>query len=359
MKRIPYLLKKLLKYVQGIFKNRKTSKDVQIFAKKGKKAIPYGIGSYELIREGNYYYVDKTGYLREIEKASPYLFFIRPRRFGKTLFISMMETYYDIYKKDQFEQYFEETHIFENPTPGRNSYLVLKFDFSGVAPSMDQVEESFLNHVKDVVEYFISKYKNLLNVNSKETINELKSRKHPADILTGLLTLCRMAVQKLYVLIDKYDNFANGILSTTGKKDYEKLANGENSFRHFFSAIKAGTSGSDTPITRLFMTGGRCITLDGVTSGFNIGENISTDAAFNEMMGFREQEVIEMIEYYRNAGETRHDTDYLMNVMNRMYDRSLFLKESNVKVFNSTLVLHFLKEYFKNHQIPEKLFYRN
>lgn len=359
MKRIPILFKKLLKYFRGIFKRKPAKADVQPFAKTEKKAIPYGIGSYELMREGDYYYVDKTGYLRVIEKASPYLFFIRPRRFGKTLFISMMETYYDIYKRDQFERYFKGTGIFENPTHGRGSYLILKFDFSAVMPSVEQVEESFLNHTKDVVEYFVSKYKDLLNVDVKETVKELKNKRNPTDILNGLLNLCRIAAQKVYVIIDEYDNFANTILSTAGKTDYEKLTHGEGFFKSFFNAVKTGTSSSDTPITRLFMTGVSPITLDDVTSGFNIGENISTDSAFTDIMGFREQEVTEFIEYYRSRGEIRHDTDYLMDVMSRWYNHYRFSKESDIKVFNPTLVLHFLKEYFKNYKIPDELFDRN
>lgn len=359
MKRIPNLFKRLLKYVQGDFKKKPGKTDARPFAKQEKKAIPYGIGSYELMREEDYYYVDKTGYLREIEKASPYLFFIRPRRFGKTLFISMMETYYDIYKKDRFGQYFEGTDIFENPTPRRNSYLILIFNFSAVSPSVDQVEESFLSHVKDVVDYFVSKYKSLLNVDAKETIKELKNKKNSTDILNHLLTLCRIAAQKVYVIIDEYDNFANTVLSTAGKTDYEKLTHGEGFFKSFFNAVKTGTSSSDTPITRLFMTGVSPITLDDVTSGFNIGENISTDSAFNEIMGFREQEVTEMIEYYRSRGEILHDTDYLMDVMSRWYNHYRFSKESDSTVFNPTLVLHFLKEYFKNHKMPDELFDRN
>ena len=182
-----------------------------------------------------YYYVDKTGYLEHLEKAGRYIFFIRPRRFGKTLFISMMEAYYDINKKNQFEKLFKGTDIFENPTGERKSYLILKFDFSAVASSMNKVEDSLLNHVKNTAEYFVSKYKELLKVDAEDTIKKLKTQKGINDLLDDLLSLCKNARQKVYVIIDEYDNFANTILSTSGSEAYRILTHGEGFFRHFFA----------------------------------------------------------------------------------------------------------------------------
>ncbi|MCI0471481.1 MAG: AAA family ATPase, partial [Candidatus Aminicenantes bacterium] len=322
--------------------------------------IPYGIGSYEKIREDDYYYVDKTGYLEVIEKAGKYLFFIRPRRFGKSLFLSMMETYYDVNKKEKFDFYFKGTDVFNNPTPERNSYLVLKFDFSGIASTKEQVEESFLCHVRDSARTFISKYKKLLNINEEKIIEEIeKTRKNPADVLEFLLTLCKVADRKIYIIIDEYDNFANTILSTSGEKEYEDLTHGGGFFKTFFAMIKKGTSGSDIPIGRIFITGVSPITLDDVTSGFNIGENISIDKPFNEMMGFTNQEVIDLIEYYRKAGRIKHETGFLFEIMNEWYNHYRFYKESGLEVFNPTLVMYFLKEYRKEYKLPEELIDRN
>ena len=326
---------------------------------KTQKDIPYGVGSYEEIRERNLCYVDKTSYLREIEKAGLYLFFIRPRRFGKSLFLAMMETYYDVNKKEQFEYYFKGTDIFISPTPMRNSYLVLKFDFSGIVSSINQVEKSFLNHVKNRAQVFISKYKELLNIDEEKTIAEIETQGNPSDVLSRLLTLCEMAGRKIYIIIDEYDNFANTILSTHGRNDYEKLTHGEGFFKTFFAVIKKGTTGSGISVGRLFMTGVSPITLDDVTSGFNIGENISIDKPFNEMMGFREQEVMELLEYYRKSGKIRHETPYLLEIMSRWYDNYRFSKESDITLFNSTLVMYFLKEYQKNYRIPDDLIDRN
>jgi len=323
--------------------------------------IPYGVGSFEEIKEKNYYFVDKSGYLREIEKNKSYLFFIRPRRFGKTLFLSMMETYYDVNKKDQFEFYFKNTAIFENPTKERNSYLVLKFDFSGIDSSVNQVEKSFLTHVKYRARIFISNYKELLKIDENKTFSEIENLGNPSDVLSLLLTLCQIAKQKIYIIIDEYDNFANTILSTAGEKGYEDLTHGVGFFRTFFAALKKGTSGSDIPIGRLFMMGVSPITLDDVTSGFNIGENISIDSLFNEMLGFREQEVVDIIEYYSKAGRIRHETAYLLDIMNSWYNHYRFGKESesNRTLFNPTLVMYFLNEYQKNYKIPDDLIDRN
>jgi hypothetical protein len=327
---------------------------------KTQKAIPYGIGSYEMIRERNLYYVDKTPYLREIEKTGYYLFFIRPRRFGKSLFLAMMETYYDVNMREEFEYYFKDTDIFDNPTPERNSYLVLKFDFSGIASSsIEKTEISFLHDIKNQAQVFISKYKHFFDIDPKQKIKELMSLTNPSDVLSDLLTICRLNEQNIYIIIDEYDNFANTILSTRGRSEYEKLTHGEGFFKSFFATIKKGTTGSGAPIGRLFMTGVSPITLDDVTSGFNIGDNISIDESFNEMMGFREKEVIELIEYYRKAGKIRHETPYLLDIMSRWYNNYRFSKESDISLFNSTLVMYFLKQYQKNYQIPEDLIDRN
>ncbi|MCK4765656.1 MAG: AAA family ATPase [Candidatus Aminicenantes bacterium] len=323
------------------------------------KGIPYGVGSYEEIKERNLYYVDKTDFLKKIETAGSYLVFIRPRRFGKTLLISMMETYYDVDKAGQFDTYFFGTAVFKQPTLERNSYLILKFDFSQIKSSVDQVEASFFNHVVNQANIFISKYHRLLDVEPKKTMAELAAKKNAPDLLSSLLSLCRIADRHIYVIIDEYDNFANTILSTAGTSPYEDLTHGEGFFKEFFKVIKSGTSGSDIPVKRLFITGVSPITLDDVTSGFNIGENISIDSAFNEMMGFREAEVIEMIDYYSKAGKLSHQPQHLLQVMSRWYNHYRFSREARGGIFNPTLVLYFLKEYSKNQKIPDELFDEN
>jgi len=338
---------------------RKTRRSIDSQAKdREPKAIPYGVGSFEEIRESNFYYVDKTEYLEKIETQGRYLVFIRPRRFGKTLLISMMETYYDVDKAADFAYYFKGTHVFDHPTAERNAYLILKFDFSQVKSTADQVEASFTNHVFNQAKIFISKYHRLLRVDPDKAIENL-STQNASDLLSNVLADCRRAEQKIYLVIDEYDNFANTLLSTAGRMFYERLTHGEGFFKDFFKIIKSGTSGSDIPVKRMFVTGVSPITLDDVTSGFNIGENISIDKTFNELMGFREQEVIDMLEYYRSVGKIHHRTGDLLEVMGRWYDHYRFSPEAGMKVFNPTLVLYFLKEYFKAQKIPDELFDRN
>jgi len=317
--------------------------------------IPYGISDYERIVEKNYYYVDKTPYLHSLEKTGEYLFLIRPRRFGKSLFLSLLQTYYDIIKADRFDLFFKGTALHQNPTNEKNSYLILKFNFSMVSPDIDMVEESFLGHVLEAGDIFISEYKQFLNIDEKETLEELKRKNTAPDILRHLIHLCKKSNQKLFITIDEYDNFTNTILSSLGTHHYKNLTHGESFFRTFFNVLKGGTSGSGAPISRLFITGVSPITMDDVTSGFNIGNNITTDRIFNEMQGFTTDEMIEMIEYYRQHGQIKHPTSYLMEIMDQWYNSYRFSKKSQATVFNPDMALYFLKEYFKEYEIPEEM----
>ena len=186
------------------------------------KKIPYGVANYERVVQKNYYYVDKTMYLRTIEESGDYLFFIRPRRFGKSLFLSVMEAYYDVFYKDRFEEFFKGTWIYDHPTAERGKYLVLSLNFSAVEPDPGKMETSFSNHVRGEAVYFIQKYNDFLSTNKKMTYysNTIEESSSAPDILTNLLLLCKGAQQELYVLIDEYDNFANTILSTVGAEAY-------------------------------------------------------------------------------------------------------------------------------------------
>jgi hypothetical protein len=325
------------------------------------KEIPYGISDYELIRKENYYYVDKTSYLTTIKKTGRYLFFIRPRRFGKSLFLSMMETYYDVLYKDRFEELFKGTAIYKRPTEDKNAYLVLKFNFSMVDPAVDKVEASFLDHVRETALAFIQKYTDYLLTEREYYLKAIKEKNSASDILSTLVQLCKSSHQKLYVIIDEYDNFSNTILSTFGKGAYKKLTHGAGSFRAFFSVLKGGTDGTGAPFSRLFLSGVSPITLDDVTSGYNIGENISLDDAFNRMLGFTETDVKQMVDYYKSLGRINHDTGYLVELIREWYGNYLFSEHSKgrERLYNSDMVLYFLKEYFKTRSIPNNLIDRN
>jgi hypothetical protein len=328
---------------------------------KAVKEIPYGISDYGIIRNENYYYVDKTQYLEKLQKAGRYLFFVRPRRFGKSLLVSMMEAYYDIYYKDRFDELFKGTSIYEHPTDERGAYLVLSFNFSGVDPAADKIETSFLTHIRGRALLFLRKYSDYLEAGIdveyfKKTIEQSGSG---SDILSTIIDLFRDSPRKLYVLIDEYDNFANTILSTSGEDAYQNLTHGEGFFKSFFNVLKTGTSEMGAPISRLFLTGVSPITLDDVTSGYNIGQNITTDMAFNSLLGFTEEDVLEMMSYYRKAGLIKHHREYLIEILRQWYNHYIFSKEAQTTLFNSDMVLYFLAEYFKTFKIPEELIDRN
>jgi len=323
------------------------------------KKIPYGVTDYEAIKTGHAYYVDKTSYIKEIEKAGKYLFFIRPRRFGKSLFLSMLESYYDIAKKEQFELFYKGTDIFNNPTKERNSHLILKFNFSAVNPGINHVERSFTDYIKEVGEVFVTKYKEFLQVNDTESIKELKSKQTASDVLRYIISFCKKSNQTLYVIIDEYDNFANTILSESGSGNYIKMTHSEVFFRAFFNVLKEGTTGSAASIARVFLTGVSPITMDDVTSGYNIGKNISIDPVFNEMLGFTRKDVVEIIEYYKGNDLIKHSTEYLTEIMNTWYNNYTFSTGAQTTLFNPDMVLYFLDRYMGRYELPGQLIDRN
>ncbi|UCH92194.1 MAG: AAA family ATPase [Candidatus Aminicenantes bacterium] len=325
------------------------------------KKIPYGLANYELLVQQNSYYVDKTTFLPVVEEAGNYLFFIRPRRFGKSLFLSVMEAYYDVFYKNRFEEFFRGTWIYDHPTDEKGSYLVLSFNFSVVEPDVKKMETSFHNHIQDEAVGFIQKYSSHLSANQDMDYftEKIKYSRSATDILSTLLHLCEGAQQKLYVIIDEYDNFSNTILATVGEAAYQELTHGPGFFKSFFNALKKGTSGTGAPVNRSFITGVSPVTMDDVTSGFNIGNNVSLEPNLNTMLGFTKHDVIDMIEYYRSMGKIYHPTDYLMDIITQWYGNYRFSEENHVKLFNPDMILYFFMNYFSREKIPGDLIDRN
>lgn len=323
------------------------------------KHIPYGVSDFDKFREKNYYYVDKTRYIRDIEKKGDYLFFIRPRRFGKSLFLGILEAYYDIALKDQFDYFFSGTDIHRDPTEEKNSYLVFKLNFSAVNPDISLVQGSFLNYIRKSACDFVLKYGKLLDIDVAKAESEFSSSKSASDVMVTLLMYSKRKKQKIYVIIDEYDNFANTILSEAGEQEFQQITHGTGFFRAFFNVLKAGTSDTNAPISRLFMTGVSPITLDDVTSGFNIATSITLDSDINEIMGFTQPEVETMIEYYRQTGKIRHSTPELVQIMSQWYNHYRFSTHSSAEVFNTVHILYFLREYMKESQFPASLIDHN
>ncbi|MCP4148167.1 MAG: AAA family ATPase, partial [bacterium] len=249
--------------------------------------------------------------------------------------------------------------IHENPTDDRGSYLILKFNFSLVDPDIDKMAHSFLHYVRQVVREFMQKYSALLLADTQDHLKSIDETSSASDVLFTLLSLCRSSRQKLYVIIDEYDNFANTVLSTIGQSAYEKLTRGTGFLRSFFNVIKGGTDGSGAPFSRLFLTGVSPITLDDVTSGYNIGINISMEHNVNRMLGFTEEDVAKLIEYYGTKGRIKHQTPILLDIMTQWYGNYLFSEDDEKKLFNSDMVLYFISKYLTREKFPKDLVDRN
>lgn len=318
------------------------------------KLIPYGMSDFERIRTENYYYVDKTRFIPLMERTAPYIFLLRPRRFGKSLMANMLAAYYDVKMADRYEAIFKGTDVYNAPTKEHSKYMILKFNFSGVDPDPEKVDASFNAVVLDTLELFVRKYKEYL---PEETLGKVTTAQNCHDALRKLMGQAKTSDYRIYLIIDEYDNFANTLLSYD-EAGYMKLTHGTGFFRLFFNQIKEATTDNTSAITRMFITGVTPLTLSDVTSGFNIGANLSMDYLFNEAMGFSEAEVRTMLEYYRDdMGTFQHSVDELIDIMKPYYNNSCFAKESlkSDRMFNSDMVLYFMRKYTPNGILPENL----
>ena len=310
-----------------------------------RKRIPYGMSNYASVRRDNCYFVDKTAFIPELEAANKFFFFIRPRRFGKSLTLSMLKHYYDINKTDDFEKLFGGLYIGDHPTEERNSYLIIELDFSVIDGSLGNYKGSMDAHCNIHFESFCDIYKPLLPEGIKE---RLILRNGAVEQLQLLIDECSKVGRKIFLFIDEYDHFTNDILSdATRLKDYESETHGEGYFRKFFNTIKAGTK---SVIERCFVTGVSPGTMDDVTSGFNIGTNYSMSPEFNSFMGFTEEDVRQMLDYYRTTCEFHHTTDELIEGMKPWYDNYCFAQKSygRTTMYNSCMVLYFVDNYIRN-----------
>ena len=318
-----------------------------------RKRIPYGMQNFEAIREEDCYYVDKTPFIEDIEDSNKYFFYIRPRRFGKTLTLSMLEHYYDINKKDKFESLFGGLYIGENPTPERNSYLIIHLNFAEVDGSLENYENSLDVHCNIMFNSCCNRYAHLLPPDTKEG---LQKEKGAVAQLRYLCQKCMDAGQRIYLFIDEYDNFTNNILANEEHlQRYRKQTHGEGYLRRFFNTIK-GAAGS--ALGRVFVTGVSPVTMDDLTSGFNIGTNYSLTPEFNEMTGFTEEEVREMLGYYASVLPFNHTVDELIQVMKPWYDNYCFALKSygRTTMYNSVMVLNFIDNYIRNeYDIPDSM----
>ena len=307
------------------------------------KKLPYGISDYERLQENNYYYVDKSKYIEKLENISaPYIMFLRPRKFGKTLFTSMLENYYDIKKKEKFERLFAETYIGKNPTELRNKYHILKFNFSGIDTSDNESTiKGFKSKVISSIKVFVEEYGLDFFINSEDEAENI------LDNLFKAFKIQRNS-EKIYVIIDEYDHFANELLGFNTNQ-FKNLVSKNGKVRKWYEILKEGT---ESVVDRIFITGVAPITLDSLTSGFNISSDITRDEEFNEMIGFTKEEVVEIME---SQNISKEEQENILPIMKENYDGYMFSIYGKEKIYNSNMCLYFLNSYVRLNRIPEQL----
>ena len=309
------------------------------------RGIPYGMMNFVAIREDNCYYVDKTRFVEKVEDANKFFFFIRPRRFGKSLTLSMLRHYYDVNQAGRFEELYGDLYIGKNPTPNHNRYLVMYLNFAVVNAELGNYRSAMDAHCNTRFNSFCDSYAQVLPEGTKEEMNR---KNGCVEQLDYLYDVCSKTGLRIFLFIDEYDHFTNHILSDAARlKEYKDETHGTGYLRTFFDTIKAGT---DSSIERVFVTGVSPVTLDDLTSGFNIGTNYSLAYAFNEMVGFTEKEVRDMLDYYAQHNHFNHTTDELIEIMKPYYDNYCFSEEAYGKttMYNSNMVLSFLYKYIDN-----------
>ena len=310
-----------------------------------RKHIPYGMMNFAVIRRDDCYYVDKTRFIPIIEDADKFFFFNRPRRFGKSLTVSMLQHYYDIAAKDKFDALFGDLYIGKHPTSDRNSYLVLYLNFSGIVGELHNYRKGLDAHCQTMFDYFCDIYADYLPQGIKEKLDE---KEGAVEQFEYLFTECNKTNQRIYLFIDEYDHFTNAILADPESLHrYTNETHGEGYLRAFFNKVKAGTYSS---IERCFITGVSPVTMDDLTSGFNIGTNYSLSPKFNEMIGFTEEEVRQMLTYYSTTSHFNHTVDELLDMMKPWYDNYCFAqgRYGETTMYNSNMVLYFVKNYLDN-----------
>ncbi len=313
----------------------------------GVRQLPLGIADFGLMNRQNCYYVDKTMYIPRLEMASNFLFLVRPRRFGKSLLLSMLRCYYDVNEQGRFDEYFGQLWIGSHPTPYRNRYAVLHLDFSQVTGTIDELKANFDDYCGIKLDGFAQQYEHLFY---DGFANDMKQRDWATKKLNFLGDRAKYYGVPLYLIIDEYDNFTNTVLNQHGQDIYTGLTHGEGFYRDIFKLFKPN-------FERVLMLGVSPVTMDDLTSGYNIATNITAEAAFNQMLGFSEEEVTEMLRYYSEAGQLKGDTDAMLEEMKPWYDNYCFAKDGlgESRVFNSNMVLYYLSNQLRNGHAPDEM----
>ena len=313
--------------------------------------IPYGEADFKRIRVNGWLYVDKTRFVHALEEER-YVFLIRPRRFGKSCWISLLENYYNRKRADAFEAVFGGTDLGRQPTENRYRYVVLRFNFSAFKNALETLEHYFEEYCQLIIRSTMERNADLFPEAARQHIRASSSVNGQ---LNELFVYAGEHGIPLYVLIDEYDNFANTVLAYHGEEAYQAFTHGGGFYRNFFATLKDGTGHSDGGLERMFITGVSPITMDDVTSGFNIGKNISLHPAFNDLLGFTEEEVRQLLEMYRDHGVFNQDVEAALEVMREWYNGYRFAKSAQGDLYNTDMVLYFLDGSIPNRGMPDEL----
>ncbi len=312
------------------------------------RKLSTGISNYEKIMKENLIYVDKTKFIEKIEDTvDSAIMFLRLRKFGKTLFTSTLENYYDKDKKDEFEVLFSTTYIGKNPTTRKNSYHIMKFNFSGIdTNTIETTLQGFKNEVLTSIDFFAKKYQMDFYVNYNLEAEENLNNMIKAFAL-------QKPTEKIYVIIDEYDHFANELLGFK-TQEFKELMSQNGKIRKWYKIKKKGT---ESVIDKIFMTGVSPITLDSTTSGFNIAKDITKNLNFNDMLGFSKKDV----EYLMNELEiSKEKQKELLPIIKANYDGYVFTDMirddiEEYKMYNPNMTQYFLNSYIELKEIPKNL----
>jgi hypothetical protein len=314
--------------------------------------IPYGESDFKKVMLDGFFYQDRTEFIRTLETAPSFLYYLRPRRFGKSLFVSMLHHYYAVEHQPQFEQLFGQLAIGKNRTPLANSYLVLSFEFSGIQTNtVANTLSDFLFNVRESVGIFLNQYDDFFPPEIHASITEIKQPHGILKMLFSHYVKLRKTkeIPKIYFLVDEYDHFANELISFNFDFFAETVT--ENGFvRKFYETIKTATR--DGIIDKLFITGVSPVTLDSMTSGFNIGTNLSLITNFHAMMGFEEAEVHSILD---KIGLRNEEIPTVLNDLRAWYDGYLFNINAKSHIYNTDMVLYFATQYQLENRYPDQL----
>lgn len=313
------------------------------------KLVPYGVADFATVIEQNLYYVDKTMFIPELEKQPRNLFFTRPRRFGKSMFLSMLYSYYDCTQSHKFQSLFGNLWIGQHPTPLQGKYQVLFLDFSQITGNIDKLETKFNSYLSINLDAFVRQYSEYYQAEMEEIL----AQEDFEEKMELIFKAAKAHQYHLYLIIDEYDNFTNVILNERGENVYHAITHADGFYRDVFKKFKGN-------FERIFMMGVSPVTLDDVTSGFNIGWNISIKPEFDEMLGFSTTDVVEMFTYYKEHGSIPADSDIdaIVNDMKPWYDNYCFAEDAlkkKTRMFNCDMVLYYLRNYMDNGCSPRQM----